>query len=270
MEEREYTINPSNFPDSRGQKDLLMIFVVDTSGSMGNAAGNEGKSRMDEVNKAFEEMIPKLREQQMEQGAEYTLYISIIGFNTTATVLQEPIRIMEYQHKEIACEEWATYYSCAYSMLDEKMSTGAFFAGMKKIASPYIMFMTDGEPTEGDITRANAKLEKLKDNNRFAESEFRYAILIGNEAIHSPEARRAVENFVSGNPVEHIIEARDTSDIAQAIVAKTQHVVATYHRVDVSPVTPPDQKFDPYPGPEPDPELNPGPDPDDFDFEDLY
>ena len=221
-----YTSPISGFSTKGTQKVLNMIFIVDTSGSMRYGG------RIEAVNDAFVQMIPQLRKVQDDARSEFELRIAIMSFNETAEWLVEPTPINEYDHNEIPCSEWVTYFSRAFAALNEKMTSSAFMEHTGKIAAPYIMFMTDGYPTESD--NYQPELDNLLNNGWFANSQ-RFAVLIGTDAINSPEARTAVERFVT-NPKEGIVNAADAVAIAAEVQAKTMHTVVnmTKHNVDVS------------------------------------
>ena len=202
---------------------LNIIFIVDVSGSM------RGEKRIDAVNEAFTQMIPALRQIQMECMSEFELNISIMTFDQDARWIVNPTPIMEYDHNDIACSEWVTYFSNAFRKMREKLTRKEFMAHTGKIAQPYIMFMTDGEPTDGD--NYESELDTLLENGWFTNSQ-RFAVLIGKDAINSSSARRAVSKFVS-NAEEGIINAADAAAIAAEVQAKTIHTIqiATKHEV---------------------------------------
>lgn len=202
---------------------LNIIFIVDISGSM------RGEKRIDAVNEAFTQMIPALRQIQMDSMSEFELKISIMTFDQDARWIVNPTPIMEYDHNDIACSEWVTFFSNAFRKLGEKLTREEFMAHTGKIAQPYIMFMTDGEPTPED--NYEPELDALLENGWFTNSQ-RFAVLIGKDAINSTSARNAVSKFVS-NPEEGIINAADAATIAAEVQAKTIHTIqiATKHGV---------------------------------------
>ena len=223
MGSEAYTPQIGGIPTKGTQKLLNMIFVVDVSGSM------KGEGRIHAVNEAFTRMVPVLRELQKKSISEFELRIAIMTFDETARWIVNPTPILEYDHEEIACSRWVTYYSRAFQTLGEKLTRNEFMAHTGKIAQPYIMFMTDGEPTEDDDYQP--ELDRLLENGWFKSSQ-RFAVLIGNDTINSPGARAAVEHFVS-NAAEGIINAVDAQAIVAEIQAKTIHTIAvqTKHNV---------------------------------------
>lgn len=215
MDTEIYTTQMGNIPAKSTQKQLNIIFVVDISGSM------RFDGKIEAVNEAFTQMVPALRQVQLDCMSEFELKIAIMTFEQTAQWIVSPTPILEYTHEEIACSQWVTYFSQAFHTLGEKLTSREYMAHTGKIAQPYIMFMTDGEPTEDD--NYNPELDKLLENGWFVNAQ-RFAVLIGPDTINSDSARKAVERFVS-NPKEGIINAADAAAIAAEVQAKTLHTV---------------------------------------------
>jgi uncharacterized protein YegL len=174
-------------------------------------------------------MVPALRKVQMDCMSEFELRIAIMTFDETARWIVAPTPILEYDHKEIDCSQWVTYFSRAFRTLGEKLTRSEYMAHTGKIAQPYIMFMTDGEPTKEDDYQP--ELDRLLENGWFKGAQ-RFAVLIGADTINSASARAAVEKFVS-NTTEGIINAADAAAIAAEVQAKTIHTVVnmTKHNV---------------------------------------
>ena len=223
MRSETFTPQMGDMQTKGTQKLLNIFFIVDISGSM------RGEGRIDAVNEAFTQMVPALRQVQLDCMSEIELRIAIMTFDETARWIVEPTPILEYNHEEIPCSQWVTYFSRAFRTLGEKLTRSAYMAHTGKIAQPYIMFMTDGEPTEDDDYQP--ELNNLLENGWFKAAQ-RFAVLIGRDTINSPGARKAVENFVT-NPTEGIINAADAAAIAAEVQAKTIHTVVnmTKHNV---------------------------------------
>lgn len=202
-------------------KMLNIIFLVDISGSMRKE--DDGKtSRIDAVNETFVQMIPALRQCQIECQDKYELRISIITFDQYARSVVDSVPIMEYQHENIECTEWVTYYSNALEELNKQLTNDNYMrhAGMK-LAAPYIMLMTDGEPSEEDDY--HPVLEELNKNGYFHHAN-RFAVLMGSEAVNSTKAHDAVVGFVK-DAQEGIIDAVDATVIASEVQAVTMHTI---------------------------------------------
>ncbi len=225
MRTESLTAQMGDFTTQGTQKILNIFFIVDVSGSM------RFEGRIEAVNEAFTRMIPALRQIQLDSISEFELRIAIMTFDQYARWIVAPTPIMEYNHEQIVASQWVTYFSEAFKTLGEVMTSKAYMAHSGKIAEPYIMFMTDGFPTEDDIYQP--ALDELKENGWFKNSR-RFAVLIGKDAIDSPVAREAVAGFVS-DVKEGIIDAADAEAIAASVQAKTIHEVAnmTKHAVNL-------------------------------------
>ena len=199
------------------EKLFQIIFIVDSSGSM----SKDGK--MEEVNNALVKLIPELRDIQEENRSKYELRISIMSFDEEAKWLAKSVPVNEYNHNEINANNARTFYHKAFNTLDVCMTRNDLFAGFPKITTPYIMFLTDGKPLDDKIDIDNS-LSTLLGNGWFAAS-IRYAVLIGSEAINSPESKEAVKQFVSSKSEEGIINCEDATSIIKAVKDKTQKTI---------------------------------------------
>ena len=206
-----FTGTIGGMPGIGSQKTLHMIFVVDTSGSM------REDNRMNAVNEAFQRMIPELVKIQEDVRDSFKIYISIMSFNEDPEWIAEPTEIEYFVYSQIEASRYVTYFSRAFEELNKKLSRREFLNQPGKMATPYIMFLTDGAPTEDD--NYEPVLTELESNGWFKAAQ-RYAVLIGDKAINDPEARRAVSSFVSGNE-EGIIDAKDAEEIVREVSAKT-------------------------------------------------
>lgn len=224
----DYNINQESYSTPQlgamqnvgSRKVLNMFFVVDVSGSM------RYDGRMDAVNMAFDQMIPALRNVQ-ESSSDFELRIAIMTFDEDARWIVPPTPIMEYVHSEIQCSPWVTFFSNAFKTMNEKLRRSEYMAHGGKLARPYIMFMTDGEPTKED--NYGPALAELNANGWFSAAQ-RFAVLIGPEAVNSQAAKDTVAQFVS-NPKEGIITALDAISIVNEVQACTMRTIqiATQH-----------------------------------------
>ncbi|MCR5734737.1 MAG: VWA domain-containing protein [Lachnospiraceae bacterium] len=219
-----YTPGMDELSTKGSNKLLNIIFIIDVSGSM--ILQTNGKSRIEAVNDALTQMIPALRQVQIDCMSKFELRISIMTFDYDARWIVDPTPIMEYNHEDIDCSKYQTMYGKAFDKLNEKLTRSEFMAHVGKIAAPYIMFLTDGEPT--DVGDYEAAIDRLLKNGWFVKSQ-RFAVLMGDEAINNDLARRAVSRFVS-DPVEGIIDAADAATIAAEVQAKTLHTIEVQTR----------------------------------------
>lgn len=211
---QEYLGTMGDMPGKAAQKTLLMIFVVDTSISM------EG-DRMDHVNQAFQEMVYLLQNFQRDVNDAFELDIAILAFGSKAVWKVPPTPILQYAHVPIAANGGGTNYGNAFRALQEKLTRKEYMAHTGKIAEPYIMMMTDGEPNDSDYGQVLNELEK---NNTWYKYAQRYAVLIGETAINNEKSRAAVEAFVT-NKTEGIVTAEEAQEIVRVVSAKTIHTI---------------------------------------------
>lgn len=203
----------SDMPGRAALKSLLMIFIVDNSGSMSG-------DRIDKVNDAFRNMVPALQKVQTDVNDAFELSIAVMTFGSTAEWVVSPTPIMEYYHENIDADGGGTDYKRMLEALKEKLTREAFMAHSGKIAAPYIMLMTDGEPNNDHY---GTVIDELNKNLWYNQSQ-RYAVLIGRQAITDRKARAAVESFVT-DPSEGIVTAEDAQTIVETVSAKTIHTV---------------------------------------------
>lgn len=210
---QEFLGTMSNMSSTTTNKVMHMIFLVDISGSMGG-------DRIKKVNEAFCEMVPALQKIQRDVNDAFELFISILTFGSKANWRVTPTSILSYSHSELVANGGGTDYGNAFRALEEKLTRNEFMAHRGKIAEPYIMFMTDGEPNDSHY---NDVLEDLKGNLWFSHAQ-RYAVLIGKDAITNAKARNAVENFVTDRN-EGIVTAAEAAQIVSVVSAKTIHTI---------------------------------------------
>lgn len=203
----------SDLPGHAAQKSLLMIFIVDISGSMNG-------ERIDRVNEAFRTMIPTLQQLQTEVNDAFELSIAVLTFGTKAKWIVPPTPIMAYFHEDLLADGGGTQYGTMLRELQSKLSRTEYMAHKGKIAAPYMMLMTDGKPLDADYETV---IQELQGNLWYYHAQ-RYAVLIGRKAINDAKARSAVQAFVT-DPKEGIVTAEDAQAIVETVSAKTLHTV---------------------------------------------
>ena len=203
----------NDLPGHAAQKSLLMIFIVDISGSMSG-------ERIDRVNEAFRTMVPTLQQIQTEVNDAFELSIAVLTFGTNAQWIVPPTPIMAYFHEDLRADGGGTQYGTMLRELQSKLSRQAYMAHKGKIAAPYIMLMTDGKPLDSDYETV---IQELQNNLWYFHAQ-RYAVLIGRKAINDAKARSAVQAFVS-DAREGIVTAEDAQAIVETVSAKTIHTV---------------------------------------------
>lgn len=114
MGSETYTPQMGGMTTKGTQKLLNIFFIVDISGSM------RADGRIQAVNEAFTQMVPALRQVQLDCMSEFELRIAIMTFDETARWIVAPTPILEYNHEEIDCSQWVTYFSRAFRTLGDK------------------------------------------------------------------------------------------------------------------------------------------------------
>ena len=211
------------------EKVFHIIFLVDTSMNM--ALDN----RMEEVNNAFEKLVPELKKIQLEHQWRFEYRISIMTFDNEAKWLAKSIPVMDYNHTQIEADFKGANYTKAFDLLDISLSRKDLFAGFHKIAAPYIMFLTGGRPLDDFYP----SLDILLKNGWFNASN-RYAVLIGPEAINDIKSKELAKRFNGGDEREGIINCEDTSSIMKAVMDKTQAFLSKGLRYEKKLVDSPD------------------------------
>lgn len=200
---RDTKVQPSN-------KVMYLIFLVDTSGSMGG-------ERITALNNAFKEIISELAKRDKKE--ETTSYqVAIMRFDNDASWITRPVSVSSYVHEPITVEHGMTNYANAFRELNEQLSRTGFMKheGLR-MAQPYIAFLTDGAPSDPAVYPA--ELDNLKRNDWF-NSSVKMAFLVGREAVGSDEARRVAGQF-TGDPNEGVIDIANASAEMSKLVAKT-------------------------------------------------
>lgn len=188
--------------DEVPRRTMVLMFVVDTSGSM------EG-DKIGSLNVAVQEVIPYIQDIS-DNNADAQIKVAAMEFASgTEWMYPQPIEVENFQWRDLEAGG-LTCLGEAYQELNEKMSASSGF--MKEAAgsfAPAIILMSDGEPTD-DWQRP---LEKLRKNNWF-KAAIKVAIAIGEGAdqnvlaeftgnkeavltVHNKEELKKIIHFVS-------------------------------------------------------------------------
>lgn len=188
--------------DEVPRRTMVLMFVVDTSGSM------EG-DKIGSLNVAVQEVIPYIQDIS-DNNADAQIKVAAMEFASgTEWMYPQPIEVENFQWRDLEAGG-LTCLGEAYQELNEKMSASSGF--MKEAAgsfAPAIILMSDGEPTD-DWQRP---LEKLRNNNWF-KAAIKVAIAIGEGAdqnvlaeftgnkeavltVHNKEELKKIIHFVS-------------------------------------------------------------------------
>lgn len=148
------------------KRSLVMLILVDTSGSMKGA-------RIGAVNTALEELLPELAEMG-EADAEIKL--SILTFDDDVTwLMPAPIPPRDFVLEPLVAGG-QTFLGAACRELNRRMSRSDLFASPGSSFAPIMILMSDGEPS--DLEHYKTAMEELR-KNRWFKVAFKYALPIG-------------------------------------------------------------------------------------------
>ena len=211
LDDQQTTTPPIDSMSVGGTNKLLVvIFVVDCSRTM------EG-DRIAAVNAALEAVTGRLKEFKKDNGVE--LKIAIMSFTSSAKWELQLTDIDEVSLVNMKTRPGLTEYGNAFHELNKVLHAERYMKHTGKIASPAILFLTDGGPTDEDNV---TELKELLKNRWFAASS-RCVILLG-DAICDESAKDAVSRFVK-NPETDILSAEESVEIVSKIETATRHIV---------------------------------------------
>ena len=222
-------------PTIKNSKVMKLFFIIDTSPSMGG-------ERITAVNNAMREVVEELKKLDASQSVA-SFEIAVLTFNSTAEWHCRPTPIQGYQYVPLEPQtRTLTYYGEAFRVLNEGMTRADLMRHTGPMASPYIFFLTDGQPIDSAAVYME-KLKELKSNGWFAAS-IRYAMLVGTDAINNTAAQEAVRDFVNNPNEGMVLEVTETSDLVKKLKAATMATVGIATR-PVGGVKPSDLTDDP-------------------------
>ena len=198
------TPDVSNIVTSLKKRAMVVIFVIDISGSMKGA-------RIGAVNDAIRNVLPELKKRE-KGNTSAEIKVAILEFSTNAhwrTLVPEPVST--FQFTDITDVYGGTNYSKAFEKLNEKLSADQFMSSTAGAYTPLIVFMTDGKPSDMGLYRDY--LDELKQNKWF-----RYSTRVGiaiEEGALSPECKRVLTEFTDNE--KNVYEAKNTVVLARQI-----------------------------------------------------
>lgn len=137
------------------RKSMVMIFLIDTSGSM------EGRS-IAAVNDAMREVIPDVKDIS-NKNADTNIKFAVMTFSSgTNWETPEPVELDSYKWTDL-CAGGTTDMGEAFEELNSKLSRNSFLQDPAGVKAPVIILLSDGEPT--DDYKAGLKL--LQQNKWF-------------------------------------------------------------------------------------------------------
>lgn len=191
---------------------MPLIFVVDTSGSMGGA-------KIASVNQAVRETLSELGEIS-RNNSDAQIKVGALEFSSGTSWMYPQLEDSEsFQWQDLSASGM-TSFGAALTELNAKLSkTSGFMSEPTGLRAPALILLSDGEPTD----EYTYPLEKLKGNSWFKVA-VKVAIAIGDSANKQP-----LIDF-TGNP-ECVISVHDVNQLKKIIraVSLTASMVASQH-----------------------------------------
>ena len=206
-------------PASR--KNLVIFYLIDTSGSMSG-------SKIGIVNNTMDEVIPEIRN---IGGSDSDIKIAVLQFDSNLKWMDsEPQSVETFNWKSLNAYG-LTSMGAAFKELNQKMSRNAFLKSPGLSFAPVIILLSDGEPTD-DYEKG---LEELKNNTWFKYS-LKVAIAIGSDAN-----KDILEEFTDNS--ELVLESANGKQLADMLkfVSVTSSQIgsqSTGFETNGSPITP--------------------------------
>ena len=176
---------------------LPVIFVLDTSGSMKEAAKGSG-TPISILNRTMEE-TRRILGDFARSNADVLLKFGVLQFDSNVKWMQ-PKGLEEFEDfvYQPLTAGGLTSLGAALTELDSKLSRSAFLASTSGYCSPIVIFMTDGAPT--DLWAE--PLKKLVRSNTWYQNAIKIGFAVG------ARAKIDVITQVVGNP-EAVIQTND-------------------------------------------------------------
>ena len=169
------------------KRQLVLFFIVDTSGSMMG-------EKITSVNEAIREVIPELPD---VGGADIDVKVACLKFSSGCEWLYPtPVAAEKFQWQPEQ-PDGVTDLGAAFEELNRKLSKNEFLTAPSGSVAPVLFLMSDGEPTDDYLSGLN----KLKNNNWY-----KHAIKIAIAAGH--DANKDVLKEFTGN-IETVIEVHN-------------------------------------------------------------
>lgn len=178
------------------QRPLDIIYVIDTSGSMGGA-------KIEAVNKAMHELEELLRaESRKNPSAEVNVRILAFNNNYAYWHLEERTRAEDFHYRDITYVNGATPLGDAFRVLGDALDNENM---PKRGLAPVIILISDGWPTDEWRIPLNRLLSLP-----WGKKAVKIAIAIGNE----PD-KNILATFTED--IDHVLSANHTSTLKDFI-----------------------------------------------------
>lgn len=205
----QQTPDISTMPLNLKRRAMVVVFIVDTSGSMRGP-------RIGAVNDAIRNLLPELRRKEHKNTAA-EIKVAVLTFASQAHwLMEEPQPVSQYQFEDITNVSGGTNYSNAYIALNEKLTPQAFMKSSAGSYTPLLVMMSDGKPSDAGLYKE--ELERLRQNKWFRHAT-RAGIII--DAGRETEQCRAALTEFTGN-ASNVYEAKNTAVLARQIKLVTQ------------------------------------------------
>lgn len=183
------------------KKQLPIIYLIDTSGSMGG-------DRIACVNDAMRESI-KVMKEQAENSSDAEIKVGVLQFSTGAKWVTNGLVDLEHFFWNDLTAAGLTDFGSALKELGTKLSKNSYLKSEIGYAVPVIICMSDGQPTDN----WEKSFEEIKAQNAWFRGAKKVCIAIGEDADIDMLGR------LSGNPKEGVIKATDLDALKGFIVA---------------------------------------------------
>lgn len=183
------------------KKQLPIIYMIDTSGSMGG-------DRIACVNDAMRESI-KVMKEQADSSPDAEIKVGVLQFSTGAKWVTNGLVDLEHFYWDDLNATGLTDFGSALKELDSKLSKNSYLKSDIGYAVPVIICMSDGQPTDS----WEKIFDEVKAKNAWFRGAKKVCIAIGDDADIDMLGR------LSGNPKEGVIRANDLEALKGFIVA---------------------------------------------------
>ncbi len=198
------TPNVNDIVTNLRKRSMLVIFIVDISGSMRGA-------RIGAVNDAIRNVLPELKKREKGNTAA-EIKIAILEFSSEARwKTPSPQQLSNFNYEDITNVGGCTNFGTAFHELNEKLDKNAFLSSSAGSYTPLIILLTDGKPS--DIMMYHEELNILR-RNRWFKYATRAGIAIEEGAL-SPECKKVLMEFTENE--KNVYEAKDTIMLAKQI-----------------------------------------------------
>lgn len=181
-------------------KELVIFFLIDTSGSM------KGK-KMGELNNVMEELIPEIK--RLKEKENTVIKAAVLTFSTSARwMYAAPVSVDDFDWARLRADG-ITSMDAAFTELEVKLRDKRFVGSPEEYYAPVFFLMTDGYPSDN-----YKKGLKLLYANPWFKCGVRVALGIGPETDD-----KALAEFTGSE--ETVVHAYSGAQLSQMIKGVT-------------------------------------------------